>query len=81
MMGFLDTIFGGSEKGVPNMPNKTETPASTDIPAEHIAVIAAAIAAYMDAATAVSIPVIKIRRGLNVWAMTGRQEIMDTRKF
>jgi hypothetical protein len=83
-MGFLDSLFGGGEKAAPKKPKKAEAPAASaaapaGIPAEHIAVIAAAVAAYMGSTGAV--PIVKIRRGLNVWAMTGRQEAMDARKF
>jgi hypothetical protein len=79
-MGFLDSLFGGDEKEAPKKTKKAEAPAArAGIPAEHIAVIAAAVAAYMGSTGAV--PIVKIRRGLNVWAMTGHQEAMDARKF
>jgi hypothetical protein len=53
----------------------------TNIPEEHIAVIAAAIAAYEGTARVEVVPVINIQRGLNIWAMTGRQEAMAARKL
>lgn len=53
-----------------------------DIPEEHIAVIAAAIAAYEGTgAIDGTVPAVSIRRGLNVWAMAGRQDAMAARKL
>lgn len=59
----------------------------THIPAEHIVVIAAAIAAYEGTIEAEAgagagvIPAVNIQRGLNIWAMAGRQEAMAVRKL
>lgn len=46
---------------------------------EEIAVIAAAVAAYLGTA---NVRITSVRRAtFNVWALTGRQEIMAARKF
>lgn len=86
-MGFLDALFGGGKEAEAPKPKKEKkaaapspAPAHVEAPGispEVVAVIAAAVCAFAGTGQLA----IRIRHTSNVWALTGRQQLMDGRQF
>ena len=81
-MGFLDGLFGKKpvkkrRKKLASQPQPTVVPLedTKEDMAEVVAVIAAAVYQMMGTTDVA----VKITRGNDVWALAGRQKLMDTR--
>ena len=93
-MGFFGSLFGGGTKAEPakkEAATVAAAPVATGVPAEVIAAITAGVAVVMDndaemiaAITAAikhsggGVPVVRIKRAGNLWAVSGRNDLMTT---
>ena len=94
-MGFFGSLFGGGKKAKPAVQEAAPVaaPVATGVPAEVIAAITAGVTVVMDndaemiaAMTAAirhaggGVPVVRIKRNNNLWAISGRSDLMTARQ-
>lgn len=92
-MGLFDSLFGGDQKAKPNKKEPfaaavtgADKNESAEIKPEIVAAIIASLSCVMDANSSMScsssqVHAAKAEYSGSIWAITGRQKMMDARQF